>query len=117
MRWASQPRELLPYAPLAVHTERGLLMETIVAFLDCPAYMDRRGAVRCGLPAEVESRYTVRSSDGPLESAKIRCPRGHWFNGPIEFLTWDKQSGAAVPRAAEAQRQGAASPSPRETRG
>lgn len=108
---------LLPYAPLAVHTERGLLMETSVAFLDCPAYMDRRGAVRCGLPAEVESRYTVRSSDGPLESAKIRCPRGHWFNGPIEFLTWDKQSGAAVPRAAEAQRQGAASPSPREAPG
>lgn len=62
-------------------------METSVAFLDCPAYMDRRGAVRCGLPAEVECRYNARSSDGPLESAKIRCPRGHWFNGPVEFVT------------------------------
>jgi hypothetical protein len=30
------------------------------------------------------------STDGPLASAKIRCPRGHWFNGPIEFLTWKK---------------------------
>ena len=92
-------------------------METSVAFLDCPAYMDKRGAARCGLPAEVEYRYTVRSSDGPLESAKIRCPRGHWFNGPIEFLTWDKHSGAAVPHAAEARREGAASLPPREARG
>jgi hypothetical protein len=62
-------------------------MNTHVMFLDCPAYLDRHGAVRCGLPAEVEYRYTVRSSDGPMESAKIRCPRGHWFNGPIESLT------------------------------
>jgi hypothetical protein len=92
-------------------------METSVEFLDCPAYMDRRGAVRCGLPAEVESRYTARSSDGPLESAKIRCPLGHWFNGPIEFLTWDKHSGAAVPHAVEAQRRGATSLPPGEARG
>ena len=56
-------------------------------FMDCPAYLDRHGALRCGLPAEVEYRYAVGSSDGPLESAKIRCPRGHWFNGPIESLT------------------------------
>jgi hypothetical protein len=57
-----------------------------VTFLDCPEYLDRYGAVRCGLPAEVECRYTVGSSDGPLEAAKIRCPRGHWFNGPLESL-------------------------------
>jgi hypothetical protein len=59
-------------------------------FLDCPAYMDKDGAARCGLPAAVEYRYTVTSTDGPMESAKIRCPRGHCFNGPIELLTWDK---------------------------
>lgn len=56
-------------------------------FLDCPAYMDDDGAVRCGLPAAVEYWGTVESSSGPLESAKIRCPRGHGFNGPVEFLT------------------------------
>jgi len=55
-------------------------------FLDCPAYADRTGAKRCGLPAEFESRYIIWSSDGPLESAKIRCPRGHWFNGPMDSL-------------------------------
>jgi hypothetical protein len=62
-------------------------MKTNVMFLDCPAYMDEQGGTRCGLPAEVQYRYTVESSSGPLESAKIRCPRGHWFNGPVEFLT------------------------------
>jgi hypothetical protein len=62
-------------------------MANELMFLDCPAYLDAQGAARCGLPAEVEDWYTVRSSDGPLESAKIRCPRGHWFNGPLESLT------------------------------
>ena len=55
-------------------------------FLDCPAYLDTRGARRCGLPAETEDRYTAVSSDGPLECARICCPRGHWFNGPLESL-------------------------------
>jgi hypothetical protein len=65
-------------------------MDTSVMFLDCPAYMDSSGAARCGLPAAVEYRYTMRSSDGPLESAKIRCPLGHCFNGPLDALIWDK---------------------------
>jgi hypothetical protein len=58
-------------------------------FLDCPAYMDRSGAARCGLPAAVEWRYTMNSTDGPLESARIRCPRGHFFNGPLESFASD----------------------------
>jgi hypothetical protein len=63
-------------------------MQTNVIFLDCPAYMDDDGAVRCGLPAAVEYRYTCESTDGPLESARIQCPRGHVFNGPLEYLTF-----------------------------
>lgn len=59
-------------------------------FLDCPAYLDETGAARCGLPAAVEYRYAIRSTDGALESVKIRCPRGHSFNGPIDSLLWDK---------------------------
>jgi hypothetical protein len=58
-------------------------------FLDCPAYLEEEGAVRCGLPAEVRCRFTMRSTDGPLESALIRCPAGQQFNGPIESLTCD----------------------------
>jgi hypothetical protein len=61
-------------------------MESGVMFLDCPQYLDRQGASRCGLPAEVLDRYAVESTDGPLESVRIRCPRGHWFNGPVESL-------------------------------
>jgi hypothetical protein len=61
-----------------------------VIFFDCPAYLDEHGAARCGLPAAVEYRYVVTSTDGPLESVKIRCPRGHCFNGLIESLTWRK---------------------------
>ena len=57
-------------------------------FLDCPAYLDRDGAVRCGLPAEVRCRFTMCSTDGPVESAMIRCPAGHYFCGTIESLTW-----------------------------
>jgi hypothetical protein len=59
-------------------------------FLDCPAYLDDDGRVRCGLPAEVQARYTLTSTSGPLEGVKIRCPKGHWFSGPVESLTWNK---------------------------
>ena len=72
-------------------------MNTEVTFIDCPAYMDRHGTARCGLPAAVEYRYTVPSGEGPLEGAKIRCPRGHWFNGPIEALTLEEYPTAAAP--------------------
>jgi hypothetical protein len=58
-------------------------------FLDCPAYLGQDGAVRCGLPAQVRCRFTMRSTDGPVESAMIRCPAGHYFCGAIESLTWD----------------------------
>ena len=58
-------------------------------FLDCPAYLDHEGAARCGLPAEVRCRFTMRSTDGPVKSAMIRCPAGHCFTGAIESLTWD----------------------------
>ena len=62
-------------------------MDASVMFVDCPAYMNQTGSVRCGLPAEVQGRYVMRSTDGPLESARIRCPRGHCFNGPVEPLS------------------------------
>jgi len=78
-------------------------MEAMMMFLDCPAYLDEEHTVRCGLPAEVRRRFTMRSTGGPLESAMIRCPSGHWFNGPIEFLTWDskdKRHPASAPTAA-----------------
>jgi len=61
-------------------------MEAKMMFVDCPAWLDQQGALRCGLPAEVRCRYVMRSTGGPLEAAMIRCPAGHWFNGPVESL-------------------------------
>jgi hypothetical protein len=69
-------------------------------FLDCLAYLDQDGAARCGLRAEVTCRYTMRSTDGPPESAMIRCPAGHWFNGPIDSLTRDSTGKLRRPAAA-----------------
>jgi hypothetical protein len=60
-------------------------------FVDCPAYLDHIGSVRCALPAEVEDRDIMWSTDGPLESTRIRCPRGHWFSGPVYSMTLPRQ--------------------------
>jgi hypothetical protein len=49
----------------------------------------------------------MRSTDGPMESARIRCPRGHWFNGPIESLTFGERPDAAAEREAIARLKGA----------
>lgn len=82
MRPAVWPAMLLMGAPF-----RKEIMDGQAMLVDCPAFLGRDGAVRCGLLAEVETWYTIRSTDGPLECARIRCPRGHWHNGPIEALS------------------------------
>ena len=84
-------------------------MDASVIFVDCPAYMDRTGSARCGLPAEVQERYLMRSTDGPLESARIRCPRGHWFNGPVESLAVEERPDPAAEREAITRLRGAVS--------
>ena len=75
-------------------------------FLDCPAYLDQDGAARCGLPAEIRRRFTMHSTSGPLESAMLRCPAGHHFSGPIEFLTWDGKNNHDPGAAAATSRAG-----------
>jgi len=71
-------------------------MDTGETFLDCPAYLDTHGTARCGLPALVEDRYSIRSTDGLLDGVRIRCPRGHWFLGPVDALTVPERSRAVV---------------------
>ena len=72
-------------------------MDSQAMFLNCPAYLDSDGAARCGLPAETAMRYIISSTDGPLESARIACPRGHHFNAPVGYLTMpEPPAGAAV---------------------
>lgn len=71
-------------------------MDADGVFLDCPAFMDGDGTARCGLPAVVDYRYALSSPDGPVAGVKIRCPRGHWFSGPVDALT--RHAGAAADR-------------------
>ena len=86
------------------------LLEAKMMFLDCPAYLDPGGAVRCGLPAEIPCRLTMRSTDGPPESVMIRCPAGRWFNGPIQLLTWEDTDKHDPGTAGAAARAGRDSP-------
>jgi hypothetical protein len=46
----------------------------------------------------------MRSTDGPLESVKIRCPRGHCFNGPLESMLWDKGPQSTLGKDAPSRR-------------
>lgn len=62
-------------------------MESQLAFLDCPAWLDAECLARCGLPAAVLRRFVMESTSGPLESVMIKCPVGHSFVAPIEFLS------------------------------
>jgi hypothetical protein len=48
----------------------------------------------------VEYRYPIRSTDGVLDGAKIRCPRGHWFIGPVAALIMAESPGAVARAAA-----------------
>lgn len=61
-------------------------MDNQAMFLDCPAYLDDSGVVRCALPAAVRRRYVARSTSGLVEHVVIRCPVGHIFNAPTEFI-------------------------------
>ena len=94
MRPAAWPAMLLVGAPC-----RKEIMDGQAMLVDCPAFLGRDGSVRCGLLAEVETWYTIRSTDGPLESARIRCPRGHWFNASVEALsaTGSRRAGSSSP--------------------
>ena len=67
-------------------------MRTEVMFLDCPAYMDRHGAVRCGLPAEVEQWYAVRSTDGPLGECKDPVPTRPY----VQTARWSRSPGTST---------------------
>jgi hypothetical protein len=92
-------------------------MENGVTFVDCPAYRNETGTQRCGLPAEVEQWYCLQSTGGPVDSARIRCPRGHWFNGPLEALVLEDEvrtvcAGMGFPTGQTGQRLSAAGPPP-----
>ena len=40
----------------------------------------------CGVPMEVVDRFTLAGAPAPVEHVKVRCPSGHWFTIPTEWL-------------------------------
>jgi hypothetical protein len=40
----------------------------------------------CGLPAEIMDRFSLYSTDGPIEHVKVYCVKQHWFVVPMERL-------------------------------
>jgi hypothetical protein len=44
--------------------------------------MDYARCPECDLPAEVIDRFSLYSTDGPIDHVKIACPRRHVFTPP-----------------------------------
>ncbi len=61
--------------------------------------MELTSCPECGVPAHVEQRHVMESTDGPIEHAKIRCVRGHWF-----FLSVAALADTRVARQVQAPR-------------
>ena len=55
--------------------------------------MDTTLCPECGGLAEVQWRDAVESTDGPIEHAKIRCVRRHWFLLPVASLERASEAG------------------------
>jgi hypothetical protein len=49
----------------------------MISTTDCP---------ECGVPAEVQWRTVLASTDGPIEHARILCVRRHGFLMPVASL-------------------------------
>ena len=48
--------------------------------------MDLTTCPECAAPAEVLDRFVLESTDGPVDHARVRCVRGHWFLLSIDAL-------------------------------
>ena len=79
-------------------------MDSEVEFLECPAYVNRHGTVRCGLQAEVVDRFSLESTDGCLAAVAIVCPVGHSFNGLVDSLLLKRVKPAPLPRLSSKER-------------
>ncbi|HUB40783.1 MAG TPA: hypothetical protein VMA72_18195 [Streptosporangiaceae bacterium] len=40
----------------------------------------------CGLPAEITGRFSLSSTDGPVEHVALACVDGHYFRMPLDGL-------------------------------
>ena len=66
--------------------------------------MDMTVCPECAELAEVEWRAVLESTDGPIEHAKIRCVRKHWFLLPVASLASSSRQHGVDRLAAHSQR-------------
>ena len=62
--------------------------------------LDTTTCPECGALAEVQWRAVVESTDGPVEHAKIRCVRRHWFLLPVASLVRPSGTRGRIARCA-----------------
>lgn len=48
--------------------------------------IDTTTCPECGVPAGVQWRTVLESTDGPIEHARVRCVAGHHFLLPVADL-------------------------------
>jgi hypothetical protein len=41
----------------------------------------------CAEPAHIEDRWTLESTDSPVDMVKVRCSAGCWYTLPAEDLS------------------------------
>ncbi len=50
---------------------------TMLTLISCPD---------CGVPAEITERFSLPSTDGPVDHIVLHCARGHHFRMPADML-------------------------------
>jgi hypothetical protein len=63
---------------------------------------------QCARPAEITDRFSLTSTDGPLEHVKISCRSGHWFTQLAADVEATHVAPPAEPREATPTRRAAA---------
>jgi hypothetical protein len=48
--------------------------------------MDLTTCPECAAPAEITDRFVLESTAGPVDHARVRCVRGHWFLLSVQTL-------------------------------
>ena len=52
-------------------------MDSHATFLNCPAYMDKDGGTRCGLPAEIAANLALPIASAADAEADLKLSPGH----------------------------------------
>jgi hypothetical protein len=61
------------------------------SLLERPTLLDTQAVLcpdpQCAGPAHIEDRWTLESTDSPVDMVKVRCSAGCWYTLPAEDLS------------------------------